>query len=84
MAYVVMAIAPKSIRKDSRARLFFHGQDADTDQFVTIYPKKNSNACANVKAGGTYRFSGTLHAFPPKANGDSNIKLIATQALKAR
>lgn len=91
MAQLIMAVSKAVIRQDSRGRRFFQGQDADTNQYWTIYPKKGEQL-ANVKAGGKYRFSGFVFHFPDTEVVDEdtgeisvkegNNKMIATAARK--
>jgi hypothetical protein len=73
MATVTVVIQKDTVRTDKRGRTFANGQDADTNQFVTFYPRKDSNGQYDgLEEGQTVVFYGTIH------NIGDNPKVITT------
>jgi hypothetical protein len=63
---------PADLRDDKRGNVMVNGQDADTNQFITIYPfQKNAALFPADLIGKTAVFSGTLHPL------GENVKMIA-------
>jgi hypothetical protein len=67
-------IVISKIKLDKVGVQFANGKDVDTNQYLTIYPRKDlrNGFFADVKAGQTAVFFGTVH---PIGN---NAKIIAT------
>ncbi len=72
----------KSVRTDTKGRVFVQIQDDNTGQYMTVYPKLNSagkprkpllKSIGNLSEGDIVVFSGTVHPI-----SKDNVKLIAT------
>lgn len=69
------------IRTDRRDRPFVQVQDTDTNQYFTVYSRKDLALFASGKklsTGKRYSFIGTLHAL------GENVKMIATKVTVKR
>ena len=72
MASATLVIS--KIKLDKVGVQFVNGQDVDTKQYLTVYPRKalRKGFFADLKAGQTAMFFGTVHPI-----GD-NAKIVAT------
>lgn len=62
MASVTVVVLKDTVRSDKKGRTFAQAQDADTNQFVTFYPRKDTNGLfKSLKEGVTAVMSGTIH-----------------------
>ena len=73
MASVTVVILNDSVREDKKERLFLQAQDKETNQWITFYPKKDTNGLFdNLVEGQVVTLNGTLH------NIGDNPKVIVT------
>ena len=73
MASVTVVVLEDTVRQDKKGRTFAQAQDKDTNQFVTFYPKKDTNGLFdNLEVGQVITLRGTIH------NIGDNPKLIVT------
>jgi len=73
MASVTVVVLKDTVRQDKKGRTFAQAQDQDTNQFITFYPKKDTNGLFdNLEVGQVVTLNGTLH------NIGDNPKVIVT------
>lgn len=63
MASITIVVSKGAVREDKRKRPFVHGQDMDTNQFFTVYAKKDAgDLITSDLVGKTVVFNGTFHS----------------------
>ena len=70
----VTVVIQKGVSQDRRGRPYLNEQDQDTNQYVTFYPRKDTNGLFdNLEVGQVVTLSGTIH------NIGDNPKVIVSE-----
>jgi len=77
MATVTIVVLDDTVRSDKKGRTFAQAQDADTNQFVTFYPRKDMPKLFDkFEVGEVVALNGTIH------NIGDNPKIIVTEIVR--